>query len=71
MAVTVAPLASSSEAAVARSSELRSAMATMAPREASMVAVARPIPDAAPVIAITLPLKLVDMLSLLVTELLL
>jgi hypothetical protein len=36
-----------------------------------MVAVARPIPDAAPVMAITLPLKLVDMLSLLETELLL
>jgi hypothetical protein len=35
----------------------KSAIDTFAPREASSLAVARPIPDAPPVIAITLSLK--------------
>ena len=61
--VTVAPLDLSSETAVSRSFSFRSAIASMAPLSASIFDVARAIPDAAPVMAITFPLKFVDMFA--------
>ena len=60
MPVTVAPLDLSSETAVSRSFSFRSAIATIAPLPASIFDVARAIPEAAPVMAITFPLKSVD-----------
>jgi len=59
--VTVAP----AEDFISSTAELREpsfqlAMARIAPLDASILEVARPIPEAAPVMAITFPLKFVD-----------
>lgn len=61
--VTVAPLDLSSETAVSRSFSFRSAIARIAPLPASILDVAKAIPEAAPVMAITFPLKSVDIFA--------
>jgi hypothetical protein len=61
--VTVAPLDLSSETALSRSFPFRSAIARIAPLPASIFDVARAIPEAAPVMAITFPLKSVDIFA--------
>lgn len=63
MPVTVAPLDLSSETAVSRSFSFRSAIARIAPLSASSFDVAKAIPEAAPVMAITFPLKSVDIFA--------
>ncbi len=63
MLVTIAPLDLSSETAVSRSFSFRSAIATIAPLPASNFDVAKAIPEAAPVMAITFPLKSVDIFA--------